>query len=159
MTTEHENFMKQACNLASYSVDKGGGPFGCVIVDNETNTIIGKGHNQVTLNNDPTAHAEVVAIRDACKTLDTFKLENCTLYTSCEPCPMCLSAIYWARINTVYCGNTCSDAATIGFDDRFIYDEIAKSWDTRSIKMKYICQNYARIAFDKWRDFTNKTRY
>ena len=112
----HETFMQEAIKLAEEGMQSGrGGPFGCVIV--RAGRVVGRGHNRVTSTNDPTAHAEVVAIRDACANLETFQLTDCELYTSCEPCPMCLSAIYWARIPTVYYGNTRGDAAAIGFDD------------------------------------------
>ena len=110
-----------------------GGPFGAVIV--KDNNIVSNGNNEVTVDNGPTAHAEIVAIRNACKSLNTFNLSDCVLYTSCEPCPMCLSAIYWSRIPTVYYANTRKDAASIGFDDQKIYDEIAKNINDREVKM------------------------
>ena len=155
---EHIQLIKYACNLATNSVNKGTGPFGCVIIDNQ-NKIIGEGHNMVTLNNDPTAHAEIVAIRDACYKLNNFNLENCTLYTSCEPCPMCLSAIYWSRIKTVYYGNTRYDAKNIGFDDEFIYNEINKSNEEKLVKLIKIDTDENKIAFDKWLTKLDKTRY
>src|ERR1700761_2068275 len=118
-----EKWMRAAIRLSRTKMKAGfGGPFGAVVV--RKGKVVGRGWNQVTSTNDPTAHAEVVAIRDACKRLKTFQLDDCDLYTSCEPCPMCLSAIYWARIPAVYYGNTRQDAAAIGFDDDFIYQQI-----------------------------------
>jgi tRNA(Arg) A34 adenosine deaminase TadA len=158
MNITNENIMKEACDLASYSVSIGGGPFGAVITDKNLK-IVGKGHNMVTINNDPTQHAEIVAIRDACKNLNTFILEDYQLYTSCEPCPMCLSAIYWSRIKTVYYGNNRKDAKNIGFDDDFIYDEIPKNIEDRSIKM-YVCNDvYAKNSFSKWNEKQDKKEY
>jgi len=150
--------MKIACDLASHSVTIGGGPFGCVITDHEYN-VIGKGHNMVTINNDPTQHAEVVAIRDACKQLNSFNLQGLRLYTSCEPCPMCLAAIYWSRIDTVFYGNTRKDAKNIGFDDDLIYDEINKSHDDRIIPMKSCSHDYAIKSFQQWSVKSDKTPY
>ena len=116
----HEEHMREAIKLATEGMHRGrGGPFGCVVV--RRGKIVARGNNRVTSTNDPTAHAEVTAIREACKALNTFQLDDCELYTSCEPCPMCLAAIYWARIPTIYYGNTRGDAAAIGFDDDFIY--------------------------------------
>ena len=154
-------YMKKACELASRSVTRGCGPFGAVIVDNETKEIIGNGHNMVAMHNDPTLHAEIVAIRDACRTLNTFKLDNCTLYTSCEPCPMCLSAAYWARIQTIYYGNTKTDAKKIGFDDAFIYEEIKKDTDERYIQMIHMeeCNLEAKKAFEEWNEKEDKIPY
>jgi guanine deaminase len=130
----NENFMREAIKLADEGMASGrGGPFGCVVV--RRGAIIGRGNNRVTSTNDPTAHAEVVAIRDACANLETFQLTDCELYTSCEPCPMCLSAIYWARIPTVYYGNTRQDAADIGFDDDFIYQQVPLAPEKRAIRM------------------------
>ena len=151
-------FMKQACDLASKSVKIGGGPFGCVITDSEY-YVIGKGYNRVTLENDPTQHAEMVAIKDACKTMNTFDLSGCRLYTSCEPCPMCLSAIYWARIKTVFYGNTRTDASNIGFDDSVIYDELNKPIESRSIDMSQIGQIYAKKSFEAWQCYDKKIHY
>src|ERR1700676_1970936 len=117
-------FMREAISISIQKMRRGvGGPFGAVVVRN--GKIVGRGWNQVTSSNDPTAHAEVVAIRDACKRLKTFQLDDCELYTSCEPCPMCLSAMYWARLGSVFYGNTRKDAANIAFDDDFIYREVA----------------------------------
>lgn len=155
---ENIQLIKYACNLATNSVNNGTGPFGCVITDSQNN-IIGEGHNMVTLNNDPTAHAEIVAIRDACHKLNNFNLENCILYTSCEPCPMCLSAIYWSRIKTVYYGNTRYDAKNIGFDDEFIYNEFNKLNDKKQVKLIKIDTEENIVAFNKWLEKSDKTRY
>ena len=141
--------MQQAIQLSYQGMETGkGGPFGAVVVKN--GTIVGMGHNQVTATNDPTAHAEVVAIRDACQHLGTFQLEGCELYTSCEPCPMCLGAIYWARPDRVYYANTRDDAAAIGFDDAFIYDEIPRPLQERKIEMIQLGREEALKAFEKW---------
>ena len=150
-------FMKKAIELSIESVNKGGGPFGCVIV--KDNKIISEGVNGVTLNNDPTAHAEIVAIRNACKKLNTFVLSGCELYSSCEPCPMCLSAIYWSHIERVYYGNSRQDAAKIEFDDKLIYDELNKSIHDRKIPLKQILKYEAIKAFDLWTKTENKTKY
>jgi tRNA(Arg) A34 adenosine deaminase TadA len=150
--------MENACDLATYSVQIGGGPFGAVIVNEESN-IVGKGHNMVTINNDPTAHAEIVAIRDACKNLNNYSLENCTIYTSCEPCPMCLSAIYWSRIKHIYYGNNRVDAQNIGFDDNFIYEEIPKNIEDRKIKLEECNREYAQKSFALWSEKVDKTEY
>jgi len=151
--------MISACELAELGIKRGGGPFGCVIIDKVSRTVIGQGHNMVTLNNNPTLHAEIVAINDACKNLSNYDLSNCTLYTSCEPCPMCLAAIYWARIDTVYFGNTKEDAAYIGFDDGFIYEEIQKPIEERKIQMTRICQDVASNAFTEWTKKDDKVHY
>ena len=153
--------MQIACDLASLSIKRNCGPFGAVIVKNDTQEIIGKGHNMVTLLKDPTMHAEIVAIRDACHTLEDFKLDNCTLYTSCEPCPMCLSAAYWAHIPTIYYGNTKLDAKNIGFDDAFIYEELNKDQKDKSIKMIHLeeSKEYAKKAFDEWSIKEDKIKY
>ena len=134
-----------------------GGPFGAVVVRKEK--IVGRGWNQVTSTNDPTAHAEVSAIRDACKKLKTFQLDECELYTSCEPCPMCLSAIYWARFKKVYYGNTRKDAAKIDFDDDLIYREVAKPIAKRIIPMKQLLRPEALEVFKAWKNKTDKIRY
>lgn len=157
----HSTYMEAACDLASLSVKKGSGPFGAVIIYNETQEIIGRGHNLVALENDPTLHAEIVAIKHACRFLNTFKLENCTLYTSCEPCPMCLSACYWARIPTIYYGNTKDDAKRIHFDDSFIYDEIQRPLENRSIQMIHLdsCSPCYSKAFLEWESKTDKIPY
>jgi tRNA(Arg) A34 adenosine deaminase TadA len=156
--TECNEIMKTACELSELSITRGGGPFGCVIYK-EGEGIIGRGHNMVTINNDPTQHAEIVAIRDACRFLNTFELSDCTLYTSCEPCPMCLSAIYWARLNHVYYGNTKEQARDIGFDDEFIYKEFEKPVEERKIKMERLDQDIAIKAFIKWNEKTDKIEY
>ena len=143
-------FMKEACELAETSIQLGGGPFGCIISDPSEN-IIGRGHNRVTIDNDPTLHAEMVAIKDACRQKNTFNLSGCTLYTSCEPCPMCLSAIYWARIGTVFYGNTRADASNIGFDDSFIYEEVSKPIEERSVVMKQVGYKDSNTNFEIWK--------
>ena len=134
-----------------------GGPFGAVVVRN--GRIIGRGWNQVTSTNDPTAHAEVIAIRDACRRLKTFQLDGCELYTSCEPCPMCLAAIYWARFRKVYYGNTRGDAAKIEFDDDHIYREVAAPIAKRKIPMKQLLRGEAIAAFEAWADKADKIGY
>jgi tRNA(Arg) A34 adenosine deaminase TadA len=154
----NEQRMKEACDLALYSVWTGGGPFGCIITDSSLN-IISNGHNMVTINNDPTQHAEIVAIRNACKKRNDFQLEDCILFTSCEPCPMCLSAIYWARIKKVYYGNTRKDAKEIGFDDDFIYNEIGLKNVDKSIVIEQCNENYAKEAFLNWSKKENKIKY
>jgi len=153
----NEKFMLRAINLSKESVDKNGGPFGCIIVKNTK--IIAEGSNQVTKNNDPTAHAEIVAIRDACQKLQTFDLSGVELYTSCEPCPMCLSAIYWSHIDKVFYGNTRLDAARIGFDDNFIYDELSIDINKRKILLKQINQKQALISFKEWELKEDKIKY
>jgi tRNA(Arg) A34 adenosine deaminase TadA len=157
----HIEYMKDACMLASRGVQRGGGPFGAVIVKNDNGEAVGRGHNMVAILNDPTLHAEMVAIKHACNMLQTFKLENCTLYTSCEPCPMCLSACYWAGIKTIYYGNTKHDAASINFDDSFIYDEIKKESENRSIQMIHLPEykEYYQTAFNEWSEKLDKTPY
>jgi tRNA(Arg) A34 adenosine deaminase TadA len=150
--------MKEACNLASKSVEKGCGPFGCIITDSEY-TIVAEGHNQVTVLNDPTAHAEIVTIRKACSRLKLYNLAGYKLFTSCEPCPMCLSAIYWTRITDIYYSNTRTDAKDIGFDDEYIYQEISKDINERQIKMKQICLPISMDSFNKWKELTNKKLY
>ena len=151
-------YMREAVQLAEQGMRSGrGGPFGCVIV--RRGEIVGRGSNRVTSTNDPTAHAEVVAIRDACTALQTFQLTDCELYTSCEPCPMCLSAIYWARIPQVYCGNTRADAAAIGFDDEFIYQQVPLAPEARTVKMELFLRDEAQVAFQEWANKTDKIRY
>lgn len=150
--------LNKACEIASYSIDINGGPFGCVITDNNFNEIA-RGHNMVTLSNDPTAHAEIVTIRKACKELNNFDLSGYKLFTSCEPCPMCLSAIYWSRITDVYYANTRNDAKNVGFDDEFIYEEFTKDIETRKIKMNRIDLPIALDHFHKWSDKQDKIKY
>ena len=153
-----EDFMKEAIELSVNNVLKNnGGPFGAVVV--KDGKIIARGYNQVTANNDPTAHAEVVAIREACKVLGTFQLTNCEIYTSCEPCPMCLGAIYWARPSKVYYANTKEDAAAIEFDDDFIYKEIEKPIHEREMKFIQIMRNEAQVGFSAWKNKTDKISY
>ncbi len=151
------NFMLRAIELSINSVNTTGGPFGCVIV--KENKIIAEGSNKVTSSNDPTAHAEVVAIREACKKLNTFNLTGCDLYTSCEPCPMCLSAIYWARIEKIYYANTRDDAQKIDFDDSLIYSELLKNVKKRKILMVQMMRDEALKAFELWDKKTDKVKY
>jgi len=154
----HDDFMREAIRLAEDGMQGGrGGPFGCVIV--RQGSIVGRGHNRVTSTNDPTAHAEVVAIRDACATLETFQLADCELYTSCEPCPMCLAAAYWARIPVLYYGNTRADAAAIGFDDDFIYQQVPLPPEKRAIKMSPLLRDAAQATFQAWAAKSDKVRY
>ena len=152
-----EKFMLKAIELSKKSIAEGGGPFGCVIV--KENNIIAEGYNQVTKNNDPTAHAEIVTIRKACYKLDTFDLSGVEIFTSCEPCPMCLSAIYWAHINEVYYGNSRKDAALIDFDDEYIYNELKLDIKKRKIKMSQINNKEALEAFKLWGKTEDKTKY
>ena len=149
--------MKRAIELSVENVDKGGGPFGSVIVKN--NKIIAEGANKVTSTNDPTAHGEIVAIREACKKLNNFNLNGSELYSSCEPCPMCLSAIYWARISKIYFANTREDAQKIDFDDSLIYSELQKNINGRKIPMIQMMRNEALKAFEKWDKKTDKVKY
>ena len=150
--------MREAIRLSIQMMRRGkGGPFGAVVVRN--GKIVGRGFNQVTSANDPTAHAEIVAIRAACQRLKTFQLEDCELYTSCEPCPMCLSAIYWARLGKVFYGNTRKDAAKIDFDDDFIYREVALPIGKRTLKMKQLLHDEALAAFVEWQQKTDKVLY
>lgn len=156
--SEHEKFMAEAVKLAINGMENNeGGPFGCVIV--KDGKIIGRGNNKVTSTNDPTAHAEVTAIREACKNLNSFQLEGCTIYTSCEPCPMCLGAIYWARPEKVFFGSDKKDAAEIGFDDAFIYKEIELDYKDRSIPFEQISRESALEPFRIWKEKEDKTEY
>jgi tRNA(Arg) A34 adenosine deaminase TadA len=158
MSGRESNFMQAAIDLAREGMQDGkGGPFGCVIVKDDV--IIGKGCNSVTSYNDPTAHAEIVAIRNACKTLKHFQLTGCELYTSCEPCPMCLGAIYWARPSVVYFSNTRQDASLIGFDDSFIYDELTMPFDRRAIQTVQLEHPDAIKLFQEWTRKPNKIVY
>lgn len=155
---EHEHFMREAIQLSQEGMDSGsGGPFGAVIVKDDH--IISRGQNRVTSSNDPTAHAEVVAIREACKALDTFSLEGCVLYTSCEPCPMCLAAAYWARVDAIYFGNTRTDAAHIGFDDAFIYKELTLPIEKRTLGMHILMHDEAQKPFENWQKKIDKIPY
>ena len=150
-------FMKRAIELSLESVNKGGGPFGCVIVKDEK--IVSEGSNKVTSSKDPTAHGEIVAIREACKKVNNFSLSGFELYSSCEPCPMCLSAIYWARIDKVYFANTRQDAQKIDFDDSLIYSEFQKNIDKRKIPMVQMMRSEALKAFELWDKKTDKVKY
>ena len=151
-------FMARAIQLSLENVRSGrGGPFGAVVVKN--GAIIGEGTNQVTSANDPTAHAEVVAIREACKKLGTFSLEDCAIYASCEPCPMCLGAIYWARLAHIYFANDAEDAARFGFDDSVIYSEIAQPQSQRKIPMTQLMRDEALAAFREWEAKRDKIIY
>lgn len=153
---EKTRFMKEAIKLSFEGLKKGG-PFGAVIV--KKGKIISKGYNKVTASNDPTAHAEIIAIRNACRKLKSFSLKGCDMYTGCEPCPMCLSAIYWARIDNVYFANTTKDAANAGFDDFFIYNEIKCPASKRKIKMKQLMKDEAIKTFQEWKRKKDKIRY
>jgi tRNA(Arg) A34 adenosine deaminase TadA len=154
----NDDFMRDAIRLSEEGVRSGrGGPFGCVVV--RGGRVVGRGNNQVTSTCDPTAHAEVVAIRDACRALGTFQLADCTLYASCEPCPMCLSAIYWARIPEVFYGNSRQDAAGIGFDDDFIYQQIPLPVGERRVAMHQLLAGEARGAFSAWLAKSDKVAY
>jgi tRNA(Arg) A34 adenosine deaminase TadA len=156
--TREEKFMNEAVLLSEKGINQNdGGPFGCVIV--KDNKIIGRGNNKVTSTNDPTAHAEIIAIREACKTLETFQLEGCEIYTSCEPCPMCLGAIYWARPDVVYFANTRNDAADIGFDDSMIYDEMNAKMGERKIPLINLKSENAKKVFNKWNEKKDKMIY
>ena len=150
-------FMQRAIELSIESINSGGGPFGSVIVKDEK--IISEGMNRVTVDNDPTSHGEIVAIRNACKKLNTFNLSNCSLYSSCEPCPMCMSAIYWSRIGKLYYANTRDDAKKINFDDSLIYSEIPKKNEDKKIPIKQMMRNEALKAFDLWDKKTDKIEY
>jgi tRNA(Arg) A34 adenosine deaminase TadA len=156
--TREERFMQEAIGLAQKGVhDHDGGPFGCVIVKGDT--IIGYGNNRVTSTNDPTAHAEVIAIRDACRNIGSFQLEGCEIYTSCEPCPMCLGAIYWARPEIIYYAGTREDASAAGFDDSMIYDEIQAKLSERKIPAVNLGRPGAREVFREWSHKKDKKMY
>jgi guanine deaminase len=154
----HQDWMQVAIDLSIKGVTNNeGGPFGAIVV--KDGQIVGRGNNRVTSSNDPTAHAEVVAIRDACAQLGTFQLQGCTVYTSCEPCPMCLGAIYWARPDRVFFACTKTDAADHGFDDQFIYDEIEQPFQLRKIPFEQVGQDQALGAFQLWSNKTDKIEY
>src|SRR6185436_11585131 len=158
MGIENSSYMLEAIRLSVANVEEGkGGPFGAVVV--KDGIIIAHGAKEVTTSNDPTAHAEVVAIRKACKALNTFQLDGCEIYTSCEPCPMCLGAIYWARPSKLYYANSKEDAAKIQFDDQFIYEEIAKPVSERKLFTQQIMREEAMEAFKKWSESTIKKEY
>jgi tRNA(Arg) A34 adenosine deaminase TadA len=154
----HLQRMMEATQKALQGVDNGGGPFGAVIT-NKAGNVISCCHNEVVNTCDPTAHAEIQAIRKACRMLNTHDLHGCTLYTTCEPCSMCMSAIYWSRIDTVFYGNTREDAKTIDFDDSIIYDEIAKTPQERTIKMTQLARDMTLSTFDKWEETKDKVTY
>ena len=156
-SAEDAKFMQMAIDLSIENIDTGGGTFGAVIVrDGE---VIATGANRVVPNADPTAHAEVMAIRNACTKLGTFQLNDCTIYSSCEPCPMCLSALYWAGVKRICYGNTKDDAKAIDFDDSFIYDQLDLSYADRSIKCEHFMRDNALAAFRKWDEKEDKVRY
>ena len=158
MEAPNPEFMREAIRLSIEKMQAGhGGPFGAVVV--KDGHIIARGFNQVTSTNDPTCHAEVDAIRKACATLNTFQLDECDLYTSCEPCPMCLGAIYWARPRRVFYGNTKQDAAAIGFDDQFIYEELEKPLASRHIPMVELLRDEAKAGFQAWERKEGRTDY
>ena len=150
-------FMQRAIELSIESINSGGGPFGSIII--KGNEIISEGMNRVTVNNDPTAHGEITAIRHACKKLNTFDLTGYELYSNCEPCPMCLSAIYWARVDNIYYANTRDDAKKINFDDSLIYSEISKKIEDRKIPIKQMLRDEALKAFEIWDKKTDKIEY
>ena len=150
--------MKEAVRLSIENVEQGiGGPFGAVVV--KDGKIIARGTNQVTASNDPTAHAEVVAIRKACEALNSFQLEGCEIYCSCEPCPMCLGAIYWARPDKLFYGNSKEDAAKVKFDDQFIYEELKRPINERKLFTKQMLREEAQVAFKKWAESSDKIEY
>lgn len=153
-----QDFMNQAIRQSRQGMEGGeGGPFGCVIIKN--GAVIASAHNEVLSSNDPTAHAEMVAIRQACQHLDTHQLTGCELYTSCEPCPMCLGAIYWARPDKVYFANTKADAAAIGFDDHFIYQELDKPVEERKLPMQHLPDAAAKAVFEDWAKMEERKMY
>ena len=156
-TDDDRRFMQMAIDLSIENIDSGGGPFGAVIV--RDGRVVAKGANRVVPNNDPTAHAEVMAIRNACRELATFDLAGCTVYSSCEPCPMCLSALYWAGIERICYANTKRDAAAIDFDDSFIYDQLRLDYDRRSIHCEHFMRHEAMEAFCKWEEKVDKIEY
>jgi len=150
-------FIREAVQLAIQSIADGGGPFGSIVV--KDNKIIGRGNNQVTMNNDPSAHAEIMSIRNACQNINDFNLTDCTLYASCEPCPMCMSAIYWARINRVVYAATGDDAAKAGFDDTFIAKEVCKPYNERTLPIEHLkCEKHTQ-CFDDWINNEKKIKY
>jgi tRNA(Arg) A34 adenosine deaminase TadA len=154
---DKKDFMKKAIELSIKNMDRGGGPFGAVIV--KDGEVIAESANSVTIDNDPTAHAEVNAIRTAAKKLGTFDLSGCEIYSSCEPCPMCLGAIYWAKIDSLYFGNNKKDADNIGFSDNFIYQEIEKHYSERNLKTETMMRDEAIEAFEIWQNKDDKTEY
>ena len=157
MTDKQRQYMQMAIDASVENVKNGVGPFGAVIVRNDE--VVAVGTNRVTANNDPTAHAEVMAIRAACQKLNTFRLTDCEIYTSCEPCPMCLSAIYWSGIRTIFYGNNAQDAAKIGFSDQFIYDELKRPLIQRVIPAINLMRHEAQAAFRAWEEKEDKVEY
>lgn len=157
VSEQDKRFMREAIRLADESVENGGGPFGAVVV--KDGEIIARGANSVTIEHDPTAHAEVKAIRQACSILGTHSLSGCTIYTSCEPCPMCLGAIYWAGISKIYYGNNRKDAAGIGFADDFIYDELANPLECRKLPIVALLRDEASHTFRLWSEKEDKVEY
>ena len=154
----HEDFMRMAIELSEYNVKQDqGGPFGAVIV--KDGMVIARSANKVVPNNDPTAHAEISAIRLACQELGTYNLSGCEIYTSCEPCPMCLGAIYWARIDKIHYANTKADAAAIGFDDAFIYEELDQPMQKRKLPIVQLMRDEALNAFKLWSESESRTDY
>lgn len=157
ITEKDKEFMREAIRLADESVRRGGGPFGAVIV--KDGEVIAGGSNSVTLDNDPTAHAEIGTIREACRKLGTFDLGGCTIYTSCEPCPMCLGAIYWARIGRIFYGNNRKDARDIDFADDFIYEELERPMEKRTVPLIPLLRNEALRSFRLWSEKPDKIEY
>ena len=158
MTDIDQQFMRKAIRLAQKGMkSNSGGPFGAVVV--KDGVVVGEGYNRVTSDNDPTAHAEIIAIRAACKNLKTFQLDDCVIYTSCEPCPMCLGAIYWARPKKVFYACTRQDAAEAKFDDQFIYDELELPMNKRKVDFENIIRNEGLHLFDEWGQKSDKTAY
>lgn len=158
MPEQHEKFMRRAIELARRGVDENlGGPFGCVVV--KDGEVVGEGSNQVTSTNDPTAHAEIVAVRNACRNLNSFQLEGCSVYTSCEPCPMCLGAIYWARPSRIFIAATRDDAAEAGFDDELFYAELEKPNDERELKLESLLREESQAVFRHWIEKPDKVEY
>ena len=154
----NESYLREAIRLSKEKMEAGeGGPFGAVVV--KDSEIIGRGWNRVTSANDPTAHAEIMAIREACSTLGTFSLEGCEIYASCEPCPMCLSAIYWARLEKLYFAGSRDDAATAGFDDALLYEEVTKDWNARTLQTEQHLQPEAQAVFNLWKKKPDRTNY
>ena len=157
ITEQDKAFMREAIRLADESVERGGGPFGAVIV--KDGKIVAGSANSVTIDLDPTAHAEVNTIRKACRQLGTFDLSGCVIYTSCEPCPMCLGAIYWARLDRIYYANNRKDAADIDFADNFIYEELDKTLDNRTVPIIPLLRDEALQTFRRWMEKEDKTEY
>lgn len=158
ITDRDRELMQQAIDLSISNINRGGGPFGAVIADAD-GKVVGTGANSVTLDNDPTAHAEVNAVRHACKSLGRFKLTGCTVYSSCEPCPMCMSALYWAGVSRLFYGNTKADAKAIDFDDSFIYDQLELPLAERAIPATQMMHDKAIKAFEDWAASETKTKY